>query len=242
MFDSVSKGQWWDKAWSLVDGCTPVSEACDNCWLMAIKDRFGSRYDNPMFCRDRLDVPLKRKKPTAFAIWSDLFHENVKDEEIDKAINMMYKCGQHTYFVLTKRPKRAKNYFDRVAMDAAEEGLPFVPPYNLWLGVTIENQTAARERLPYLLKCPGKKFISVEPMLGPVSIDLREIDWVICGCESGPHRRTTETEWVRDLQLQCARSGVPFFLKQLELDGKKVVKAPMFYTRQYLELPYKGEI
>ena len=88
-------------------------------------------------------------------------------------------------------------------------------PQNVWVGVTIENQATAN-RLKYLLAIPAQiKFISFEPLLGPVDIDLNGVDWVIVGGESGPHARPLDLEWVRDIRNHCTKAGIPLFLKQL---------------------------
>ena len=94
----IANGRYWDKAWSLVDGCTPVSEACDHCWLEAMNSRFKKWVPGTVMPRvDRLDIPLKTRKPTVFAIWSDLFHEDVPDEFIDEAHRIMLDNSRHTY-------------------------------------------------------------------------------------------------------------------------------------------------
>lgn len=187
---------------------------------------------------------------------SDLFHESVPDEWIDRIFAVMALCPQHIFQVLTKRPARMHQYLhgacgriaDRVIALRAERGdkgavvpLPHIQPgspwwplANVWLGVSVENQAAADERIPLLLQTPAAvRFISAEPLLGPVSIDRwllsvaglicrREIggplwpnlDWVICGGESGPGARPMHPDWARSLRDQCVSAGVPFFFKQ----------------------------
>ncbi|MDD4986681.1 MAG: DUF5131 family protein, partial [Dehalococcoidales bacterium] len=105
----ISVGRWWNRAWSLVEGCTPVSEGCRNCWLRAMDRRFH-RGGQVRFREDRLELPLKVKRPTVWAIWSDLFHEKVSNHELDRAFAMMGKCEQHTFMLLTKRPERMVDY------------------------------------------------------------------------------------------------------------------------------------
>jgi protein gp37 len=140
-----------------------------------------------------------------------------------------------------------KYFFDLLYRDGFAVKEPLV---NVWLGVTAENQEQADKRIPILLEIPAAvRFVSVEPMIGPVSLAgfdgkiyrpwldtiawTKAIDWIICGCESGLRRRKTEWAWIRSLQEQCESAKVPFFLKQGELGGK-VVKAPY---DQYLQLP-----
>lgn len=196
-------GKYWDRAWSLVEGCTPVSEACDNCWLASMSHRF--KKTSPIkeerfltnkegrFCGnirtqpDRLELPLKTRKPTVFAIWSDLFHEAVPLEFIDRAYAVMWIAEQHIFLVLTKRPQRMAEYWadpetpERICREAnaikngnyffdaelVEWGQAF---NNIYHGTTVENQQTADERIPHLLQVPGKRFLSIEPMLGPVDL------------------------------------------------------------------------
>jgi protein gp37 len=178
----------------------------------------------------------------------DLFHSDVplwmKFEVMDVALH----AKQHTFLILTKRPENMKEFFDWYYANA---GRTTEPIKNLWLGVTAENQRRADERIPILLRIPAAvRFVSVEPMLGPVDLtriggdwygngrinalkglqnddtyvheyNLRwkakhcgELDWVICGGETGPGARPMHPEWVRSLVLQCKNAGVPFFFKQ----------------------------
>lgn len=238
--------KYWDKSWSLVEGCTPVSPACDNCWLAAMEYRFGDKRPTGNLTdfkgrfigeieihKDRLDIPLKTKKPTVFAIWSDLFHEKVPDEFIQNVFGVMDEAHRHKYLICTKRPHIAANYI-------AMHSIPYVTEH-IYLGTTVENQEQADKRIPKLLKCrPFKLFLSVEPMLEKINIknicidvsteknqgDVRciaDIDAIICGCESGPHARETKEEWVRDLRDQCLVADIPFWVKQLR-EGKQLVQ------------------
>ena len=194
---------------------------------------------------DNLNFPLKVKKPTAFAVWNDLFHEKVPTDFIKEAFQVMYRCPQHIFFILTKRPEKALRLFtSKAVMDNIEFYRKALS--HVWLGVTAENQEQVDKRIPVLLQMPVvKRFVSIEPMLSPVILDLppkrfneKEIDWVICGCESGKNRRHTDIDWIRNLRDQCQAAGVSFFLKQMEIDGR-VVKAPELDGRQWLEIPDK---
>ena len=172
---------------------------------------------------------------------SDLFHENVPDEWIDQVFAVMALCPQHIFQVLTKRPERMPAWTKRNSTgghifhiaqqidpkkNGAQSGRWPLP--NVWLGVSVENQAAADKRIPWLLKTPtAVRFISAEPLLGPVDVSLylrqvrmegevedQKLDWVICGGESGPGARPMHPDWARSLRDQCAAAGVPFFFKQ----------------------------
>jgi protein gp37 len=169
-----------------------------------------------------LNKPLKWKKPRVIFVCSmgDLFHEDAGVYEIRKVFEIMVQCRQHVFIVLTKRPENILPTINLFGW-----GLPLPP--NVWLGVTAENQQTANERLPYLIKIPAAvKFVSVEPMLGPVNISMwfysgymeppqdDVIDWVICGGESGPGARPMHPDWARSLRNQCRDAYIPFFFKQ----------------------------
>ena len=187
-----------------------------------------------------------------------------------------YYSGPHTFLVLTKRPDRMRtlltsyHFRRKVAKSAFKWAMNRVdagylseridhqrlwPLPNVWLGVTAENQARADERIPILLQIPAAvRFVSIEPMLGPVRLQRDwlmcpggaeyghgmsltrvhaggccdrhpRIHWVICGSESGPNHRKTKIEWIRDLREQCISANVPFFLKQMEINGR-MVKMP----------------
>jgi protein gp37 len=170
---------------------------------------------------------------------SDLFHENLADTEIDKIFAVMALCPQHTFQVLTKRPQRMLKWARRIEEMVPRLGCnPWLinwphprgtgepvtsqwPLKNVWLGVSVENQKAADERIPLLLETPARlRFISAEPLLGPVLLhevdqpNIPTLDWVICGGESGPGARPMHPDWARSLRDQCTDAGVPFFFKQ----------------------------
>lgn len=231
-------GKYWDKPWSLVDGCTPVSPGCENCWSKAMAERFH-RWPEKVTPRwDRLDIPLKVKKPTVWAVWNDLFHEDVPFRFICDTIEVIKNCPHHIFLVLTKRPERALELFTALLAPPLDE---FNKCKNLWLGVTAENQEMADKKIPILLQIPAAiRFVSIEPMLGPVSLDNiqpelgwfidalsaaednieddrefqgAKIDWIICGGETGPKARPMHPDWVESLRDQCQAAGVPFWFK-----------------------------
>lgn len=225
----LKKGRYWDLAWSLISGCTPVSSACNHCWLAAIDYRFDKDTASAMngvpyfhgtikVRHDRLDIPVSRKKPTVWAVWSDLFHESVPDDFIASAYARMRALPQYTFLVLTKRTARMAEYMT----DYEHFNFGRLPDH-IWSGATVENQEVADERIPNLLKVRGKRFLSVEPMIGPVDLSRHPPDSlsaVICGCESGPKRRETRQEWIINMRDQCSMAGIPFLLKQMDVCGK----------------------
>jgi len=172
---------------------------------------------------DRFSIPLRRRKPTVFAVWNDLFHDDVPSDFIKRAYGVMFDRHDHTYLVLTKRPQIMKTFFDQHFMDSG----------NIWHGLTVCNQEEADAKIPVFLQVPGKKFLSIEPMLGPIDISKRGmglqcescvdrrvhwcvdgvIDAVILGGETGPGARPMHPDWVRSVRDQCAAAGVPFFFK-----------------------------
>jgi len=205
-------------------------------------------------------APLKRKKPTIYFVNSmgDLFHQDCPDDWIDKVFAVMALCPQHTFQVLTKRAGRMRDYFGKptaipnftssaqyriacgVAMrGGASDDMPWPLP-NVWLGVSTERQQEADERIPLLLQTPAAvRFISAEPLLGPVHLtkwlhdsdcDILEhgvagvctcseprevsLDWVIVGGESGPGARPMDPAWALSIRDQCMAAEVPFFFKQ----------------------------
>lgn len=182
-------------------------------------------------------TPHRRKKPTVYFVGSmgDIFHDSVPFAWIDQVFSVMAQCPQHTFMILTKRPENIEHKLYAVNPDVgctmrALGPNDYLP--NVWLGVTAENQKRADERIPQLLAMPAAgRFVSIEPMLGPVDLyrggftvlehtmspqgqQYGRLDQVIVGGESGPRARPIHPYWVRDIRDQCAEAGVPFLFKQ----------------------------
>ncbi len=291
-----SRIEWTQHTWNPVTGCTKISAGCQNCYAENMAKRFGGEDAFKVTLHpDKLDVPLKRKKPTTYFVcsMSDLFHEDVPFEFISKVFSVMQQNQRHTFQVLTKRPERVLEYYAY-----QKEWLGIVLPLkNVWLGVTAENQKEANHRIPILLSTPAAlRFVSIEPMLEEINLEgialtfdgsyypvkcskcgesyssgvcetdeddfwcprcgnsnlteLPEIDWVICGGESGQKARSLNPLWVKSLQEQCTQANTPFFFKQWGeftcKDGEmiRVGKKEAGYLidgKEYREMPYANK-
>lgn len=190
-----SKIQWTDATWNPVVGCSPASPGCDNCYASRMAHRLGKNPATPQYAglteggvwtgetrlvEKALLQPLGWKKGRRVFVCSmgDLFHESVPFEWVDKVFSVMALASQHTFMVLTKRPEQMREYLRRY--DGVPTALTWPYP-NIWLGVTAENQAMADARIPILLDTPAaKRFVSVEPMLGPVNLE----PWLEDACDS----------------------------------------------------------
>lgn len=258
----ATKIEWADAVWNPVTGCTKVSDGCANCYAERMAWRFYGTPSSQAAWHfqvtehsNRLNVPHGWARPRRVFVCSmgDLFHKRVSDEFILRVMSTIMLLPRHTFMVLTKRPERMREWSQRAGPAFVESlrildedfGSPLQetwPPKNLWLGVSVEDQAAADERIPLLLETPAAvRFVSCEPMLGPVNLesflsrhpstemvsgrvtaDMPEwtrigstaIDWVICGGESGPGARPMRSDRARSLRDQCVAAGVPFFFKQ----------------------------
>jgi protein gp37 len=265
--------QWTDATWNPIIGCSRVSEGCRNCYAEGIAGRFGQGkptvysgltqivngravWTGQIAETKQLLQPLSWKQPKRIFVnsMSDLFHENVTDEQRDKIFTVMALCPHHTFQVLTKRPGEMLRYLSsgRIQqniilplMDLQKNGgIASKPVFraldvmrrdkrewkfplpNVWLGVSVENQKTADDRIPMLLITPAAvRFLSCEPLLGEIdlwtflytgvgSAKFNRLHWVICGGESGPHARPMGAEWPRSIRDQCVKAEIPFFFKQ----------------------------
>jgi len=240
-----TKIEWADMVWNPTVGCTKISQGCKNCYAERIYLRFNpdKKFSNVQCYPERLDQPFHWKKPCRIFVdsMSDLFHEKVPDEFIKQVFTVMISADWHKFLILTKRPRRMQKIIERYPIYKSE---------NIWLGVSVEDQKTANERIPWLLKTPAAVYgVSVEPMLEKIDLKMMVYfcggssglkdshpDWVICGCESGPTARPMDLDWARSLRDQCQAANVPFFLKQAVINGK-LIKMPELDGKQWMEYP-----
>jgi protein gp37 len=233
-----SKIEWTEATWNPVTGCSKISDGCKNCYAERLASRLrvmgSARYRNGFditLHADLLEMPKRWRKPRVVFVnsMSDLFHDQVPLEFIQRVFDTMQNCPQHTFQVLTKRTARLRAIADK---------LPW--PKNVWMGVSVEN-AAVMHRIDDLRAVPAAvRFLSCEPLLGPMQdLSLESIHWVIVGGESGPHARPIDKAWVMGILRQCRQAGVPFFFKQWggvrkDLTGRKLD------GRTYDEMPYQS--
>jgi protein gp37 len=252
-----SKIEWCDASWNCIRGCSRVSRGCEHCYaerqalrgayserttaagtstgpgpyngLVVMKDAGPQWTGEVRFIPELLEQPLRWRRPRKIFVnsMSDLFHEKVQDNQIAAIFRVMTEAKRHTFQILTKRASRMCEYF--------KEPRPWTryPLPNVWLGVSVEDQKTADERIPLLLQTPAAvRWVSYEPALGPVDFsawpkrvwlrvvgddgaaDRGRIDWLVAGGESGPGARPVHPQWIRAARDQCMEAGVPFFFKQ----------------------------
>ncbi len=219
-----SKISWADYSGGdlgIVTGCTPVSEGCRFCYGKAIYDRFGRDFSKVTYHPDKLArlqtkvfPPYSPKRgephmPMCFVCSvSDLFHPEVPEDFIVQAIDIMAKRTDVIWLILTKRAD--------VLYGFTEAHMLWLDDIShIWFGVSGENQKLLSDRWSWLDNASVKtRWISVEPMLGPITLGDGTPDWVVCGAESGPNRRPFDKVWAIDLKNQCDERGIPFFFKQ----------------------------
>lgn len=251
-----TKIEWSEAVWNPATGCSKVSSGCANCYAETLTKRYAgangwpatflpwtpaNAAENVVLHPDRLEAPFSWRKPRRVFVnsMSDLFHEQMPDDFIDQVFQVMALARQHTFQVLTKRPKRMRGWMTKPSETKAIWSPTSWPLPNVWLGVTVENQRWADERIPILLDTPAAvRFISCEPLLGPVDLKPGDwipplgggprvnifrpweempppLDWVIVGGESGPKHRPFDPSWARSIVAQCREAGVAAFVKQL---------------------------
>ena len=220
-----TKIEWSDAVWNPTGGCELVSAGCDNCYAMRMSGRLQEQ-GYPKYAgvvhkpagrtvwtgrvnidEAALEIPAKWKKPRLVFVnsMSDLFHKDVPYGFIEKVWQVMERHPRHTYQILTKRPRR---------MMELMQHLPVLS--HVWLGVSVEDQRTANVRMSYLRETRALvRFISAEPLLEQISLNLYGIHWVIVGGESGPGHRPMDPDWARSVRDQCIEAKVPFFFKQV---------------------------
>jgi protein gp37 len=213
--------EWTESTWNPVTGCSKISAGCKHCYAEVMARRLKAmgqpNYRNGFrvtLHEHMLDRPLEWKKPQTVFVnsMSDLFHEDIPLDFIKRAFNVMLEARWHRFQILTKRA-------ERLAQIAGE----FIWPENVWMGVTVESAEFV-DRIDQLRRTGAAiKFLSLEPLLGRVpDLDLRGIDWVIVGGESGPSARPMQTDWALEVRDKCNAAGIPFFFKQWGGIRKKV--------------------
>lgn len=263
-----SKIEWTDATWNPIRGCSRVSEGCRHCYAERQALRFrgaGQPYEGLVtlarepgdeskgdprwtgavrFVPELLDQPLRWKKPRKIFVnsMSDLFHEKLAAQFIFLLFKVMAQCPQHTFQILTKRAERMQEFMSHSGWDAPPQMARNIytwPLPNVWLGVSVEDQKTADERIPLLLRTPAAvRWVSYEPALGPVDFhsylqgycpehdfnsgfcldrhhkNVQHLNWIVAGGESGPHARPSHPDWFRAVRDQCNAARVPFHFKQ----------------------------
>jgi len=230
--------EWTQQSWNPTTGCDKISQGCKFCYAEVMAKRLHAmgleKYKNGFELTlhpDELDKPRKWKPSVIFVnSMSDLFHEKVPLEFIQRVFKTMNECPQHHFQVLTKRAERASEL---------SQFLNWTP--NIWMGVSVEEQKVA-DRIDFLrLTGASVKFLSLEPLIGPLQgLNLEHIDWVIVGGESGRKPRPMKAEWVRDILTQCQQAKVAFFFKQWGGRNKKAAGREL-NGQTYDEFPLKIE-
>jgi len=276
---SKSKIEWTEETWNPLIGCDKVSAGCKNCyaiktaWIRMHNPKMAERYAGVVektaagqlnwtgkvnMINEAFLKPVNQKKPTIYFVnsMSDLFHESVPFEFINAVFMVMSDADHHIYQILTKRPERMVEFFE---WKKQEFGIIWQPKPNVWLGVSVEDQKSADNRIPLLLQVPCSiRFLSCEPILGPIEIykllaygewalnidvhQTQKLHWVIAGGESGARATPMHPDWVRSLRDQCASAGVAFFFKQWGEYAPYRTKAAYSENRPLMFLEQNGEV
>ena len=247
-----SQIEWTDATWNPTTGCTKVSTGCDHCYaerlaMGRLRGRYLARLPvvaseernrDPFAVRvwpARLSQPARWREPRMVFVnsMSDLFHKDIPQAFIRSVFEVMLDVDHHIYQVLTKRPARAVRFW-KTNRDLFRRR---AVPSHIWIGTSVENQDVDH-RIRHLMELPAEvRFLSCEPLLGPLDLDLGGVHWVIAGGESGPEHRPMRAEWVESIRDQCRLAEVPFFFKQWggrtpkaggrELDGRTWNEYPL---------------
>jgi len=205
--------EWTESTWNPLTGCTKVSPGCKHCYAERMARRLQAmgqpNYANGFNLTlhpQVVELPLQWKKPRVIFVnsMSDLFHKKVPFPFVERVFAVMKRAYWHQFQILTKRSDRL------LELDARLQWAP-----NIWMGVSVESSRYAFRIDDLRRTGAGTKFISLEPLLGPLpGLDLNGIHWLIVGGESGPGARPIDPAWVIDIRNQCRHSSVPFFFKQ----------------------------
>jgi protein gp37 len=208
-----SRIEWTESTWNPITGCSKISPGCKNCYAERMARRLHAmkqaNYRNGFKLTvhpHAVGLPLSWKKPQMIFVnsMSDLFHAQAPKDFIMEVFATMNQARWHIYQILTKRTEQ---------LTRLDDVLPWAQ--NIWMGVTVESSDYVY-RIDHLRQSRAlNKFISFEPLLGSVgSVNLKGIDWVIAGGESGPGARVVRKEWITEIRDQCVEAGIPFFFKQ----------------------------
>lgn len=227
--------EWTEMTWNPTTGCTKISAGCKFCYAEIMSKRLQSmgieKYKDNFEVRTHeasLQTPYtwKHSKVVFVNSMSDLFHKEVPLEFIKQVFAIMNDNPQHVFQVLTKRADRLFEVHKELKWT-----------HNIWMGVSVENDKV-KNRIDFLRKTNARvKFLSCEPLIGPLKkMNLKKIDWVIVGGESGHTPRPMSTDWVLDIQQQCKNNEVPFFFKQWGGKNKKL-SGRLLNGKTYDEMP-----
>jgi len=232
-----TKIEWTESTWNPITGCTKISTGCKFCYAEVMARRLKAmgheKYRNGFQLTlhpDVLNEPYTWKKPRMIFVnsMSDLFHKDVHLNFIKEVFQVIRENPQHVFQILTKRADILRYYDSEGWLDW---------PHNLWMGVTVEN-TEVAHRIDNLRRTGARvKFLSCEPLLSALpGLNLKDIDWVIVGGESGRTPRPMKEEWVLDMKEQCRNANVAFYFKQWGGTNKKK-SGSLLEGEKYNELP-----
>lgn len=227
--------EWTEMTWNPTTGCTKISAGCKFCYAEVMSKRLKAmdidKYKDGFKVRvhpEALNIPYtwKLSKVVFVNSMSDLFHKDIPLNFIKQVFHVMNDNPQHVFQVLTKRAERLFELHKELKWT-----------HNIWMGVSVENEKVI-DRIDFLRKITAKvKFLSLEPLIGPLpNLNLKKIDWVIVGGESGHKPRPMNPDWVLDIQGQCEKAGAAFFFKQWGGRNKKAA-GRLLNGRTYDEMP-----
>lgn len=230
-----TKIEWTELSWNPTTGCDKISQGCKFCYAEVMARRLKAmgleKYRNGFeltLHKDVLKIPYTWKHPKIVFVnsMSDLFHKNIPLEFIQRVFKVMNDNPQHVFQVLTKRADVLLEYHKELEWT-----------HNIWMGVSVEDSKSLG-RINFLRKTRAKvKFLSCEPLIGPLhNLNLKKIDWVIVGGESGRRPRPMKPEWVFEIHNRCVEAKVPFFFKQWGGTNKKKT-GRVLKGKTYSEMP-----